>query len=139
MNKILLLSSMLIFSGCSTIDIAQKSKNNDWIKLHTMTTMYGFYLSKKSIQVVSDSPKIIRVTSKMQNISSINTTFLDRGNYLLGTDEIDCTQNMTKTLSGATYKKDGTLLVKQDMPDPIFKKVTPDSLGEEIMKIACAL
>jgi hypothetical protein len=46
---------------------------------------------------------------------------------------------MTKTITAATYKSDGTLLVKQDMTDSVFKKVTPDSTGEEIMKIACTL
>ena len=139
MNKIFLLSSILIFTGCSSIDISKKPESNDWIKLDKMSPAYDFYISKKSFQVISASPKIIKVTGKMENTSRINTMLLDRGNYVLGTDEIDCDQKMTKTITAATYKSDGTLLVKQDMTDSVFKKVTPDSTGEEIMKIACTL
>ncbi|MBJ9947767.1 hypothetical protein I5729_01380 [Acinetobacter bereziniae] len=139
MNKIFLLSFLLFFSGCSSIDVYQKSESSDWIKLDKMSPAYDFSISKNSFQVISHSPKIIKVTSKMENTSRINTMLLDKGNYLLGTDEIDCDQKMTKTITAATYNNDGTLLVKQDMTNSIFKKVTPDSTGEEILKIACKL
>ena len=139
MNKIFLLSSILIFTGCSSIDVSKKPESNDWIKLDKMSPAYDFYISKKSFQVISASPKIIKVTTKMENTSRINTMLLDRGNYVLGTDEIDCDQEMTKNITATTYKSDGTLLVKQDRDNSVFKKVTPESTGEEIMKVACTL
>jgi hypothetical protein len=51
--------------------------------------------------------------------------------------EINCSNNMGRTLSSVWYDTEGKVIYSGDYPDNQFQKVTPDSIMDMLVKIIC--